>query len=128
MRRLSAIATMALLLACGAAAAQTMSSAPALGPVSPLGIPGAAGAAAPAGIGLGATGINPGGLSPAITPNCISGACPGAASTSGGGIPLGATELGNAGVSPLIGATPPASGVGGCTGSTMSAAASLSGC
>src|ERR1700724_3257124 len=45
MRRLSA-AAVAVLLSCGAAAAQTMSitpTAPAMGSVSPLGIPGASG-------------------------------------------------------------------------------------
>jgi hypothetical protein len=83
MRRLSA-AAVALLLSCGAAAAQTMSTspvAPALGAVSPLGIPGASygtgastGMSGPsAGIGLGATEINPGGISPAVSPSCISG-------------------------------------------------------
>ena len=83
MRRLSA-AAVALLLSCGAVAGQTMSTtptAPALGAVSPLGIPGAGGATgmsgstgstgmtgSSAGIGLGATEINPGGLSPASLP------------------------------------------------------------
>lgn len=102
MRRLSAVAV-ALVLSCGAAAAQTMSTtptAPAMGNVSPLGIPGAGGAigisgassaAGPSGIGLGATELNPGGLSPAISPGCTSGiSSPGMTGTSstfdGGGI------------------------------------------
>ena len=89
MRRLS-VAAVALLLNCGAAAAQTMSTtpaAPAMGVVSPLGIPGASGATgsfgiggstgmsgSSAGIGLGATEIDPGGVSPAVSPTCNSGA------------------------------------------------------
>jgi hypothetical protein len=81
MRQLSA-AVVVLLLSCGAAAAQTMSTTP-IPPASPLGIPGTIGAIgstpstgstgmarSSAGIGLGATGIDPGGLSPAVSPNC----------------------------------------------------------
>jgi collagen type VII alpha len=78
MRQLSA-AVVVLLLSCGAASAQVMSTTP-IPPASPLGIPGTIGSTPPtgstgmggssAGIGLGATGIDPGGLSPAVSPTC----------------------------------------------------------
>ena len=89
MRRLSAIAALALLLSCGAAAAQTLPTpgAPPLGLASPLGIPGASGAARNVGIGLGATEINSAGVSPAVSPYCGStGPSPALSGFDGGGM------------------------------------------
>jgi hypothetical protein len=88
MRRLTAI-TAALLLSCGVAAVQAASSSsgigmtsPSIAGTSPLGIPGSSTPTMPngsfptgltgVGIGLGATELNPGGLSPAVSRNCSS--------------------------------------------------------
>lgn len=78
-----------ILLSCGASHAQTTS---AIGTTSPLGIPGSSGSigSIPTGIPLGATEIDPGGLSPAVSSNCntsgsSSSALPGTSSTFDGG-------------------------------------------
>jgi hypothetical protein len=103
MRGLSA-GFIAALLSCGAAAAQSMSTmpaAPAMGAASPLGIPGMGaamgsptatgmtGAVGPAGIGLGATEISPGGLSP--TPTCSADSTYYGMTSTSGGMPASST-------------------------------------
>jgi hypothetical protein len=81
MRRLLLIAT-ALLISCGAGHAQNAMSMPAIGPTSPLGSSGSMGTGLP----LGATEVDPGGLSPATSTNCgASGAGSGLSGTSGAG-------------------------------------------
>jgi hypothetical protein len=68
MRRWLVIAT-AILISCGAAQAQTTMSTPGLRATSPLGMPGSMGSSG-TGIPLGATEINPGGLSPVQGSTC----------------------------------------------------------
>ena len=62
----------AILFSCGAIQAQGVTGTPGMGGSSPLGIPGSTGSYAGTGIPLGATEINPGGLSPAPSANCSS--------------------------------------------------------
>jgi hypothetical protein len=101
MRGLSA-GFIAALLSCGAAAPQSMSTTPAApGATSPLGIPGMGaamgspagtgmtGTVAPAGIGLGATEISPGGLSP--TPTCSGDSTYYGMTSTSGGMPASST-------------------------------------
>lgn len=68
MRRLIAIAAV-ILMSCGAGHAQTSMSTPAMGATSPLGTLGPSGSSG-TGIPLGATEIDPGGVSPTVTVNC----------------------------------------------------------
>jgi len=68
MRRLVAIAAV-ILMGCGAGHAQTSMSTPAMGATSPLGTLGPSGSSG-TGIPLGATEIDPGGVSPTVTVNC----------------------------------------------------------
>jgi hypothetical protein len=85
MPRLPAIIA-ALLLTCGASQAQTSTGTSAMGATSPLGIPGSAGASGTSvtGIPLGATEIDPGGLSPSSL-NCgMNGFSPLSTSTGSG--------------------------------------------
>jgi len=87
MRRLLVI-TAALLISCGAGHAQNAMSTPAIGPTSPLGSLGSLGSSGSMGTGLplGATEVDPGGLSPATGTNCsASGGGSGLAGTSGAG-------------------------------------------
>ena len=63
----------AILFGCGAAQAQSTMTIPGMGATSPLGVPGSSassGSNSPTGIPLGATEIDPGGLSPAPLSNC----------------------------------------------------------
>ena len=75
MRRLF-VATAVILIGCGAVRAQNLPSGsvmnPAVGITSPLGIPGSNGSGG-TGIPLGATEIDPGGLSQSVTANCDAG-------------------------------------------------------
>src|SRR5947208_11244996 len=68
MRRLLAIAAV-ILMSCGAGHAQTSMSTPAMGATSPLGTLGSSGSSG-TGIPLGATEIDPGGVSSTATVNC----------------------------------------------------------
>jgi len=121
----------AILTFSGAAHAQNLGNPSAMGATSPLGVPGATSTPAPSGIPLGATEINPGGLSPMPLATCptvpggtfdgggLSGCTataaqpsmgsdvplptPGSAPTlSGANIPLNALETTSAGISPPI--------------------------
>ena len=142
MQRLFVI-TAVILVGCGAARAQNSPNGsvmnPAVGITSPLGVPGSNGSGG-TGIPLGATEIDPGGLSQSVTANCDAGGSymgtsgtgasgmTGAVSTfDGGGLAgvgsalspcsPGATEIGSAGISPMISsqATP-------CTGALSATA------
>src|ERR1700739_4850662 len=71
--RLLPIIVAAILFGCGAAQAQSVMTSPGMGATSPLGVPGSSapsGSNSPTGIPLGATEIDPGGLSPAPLSNC----------------------------------------------------------
>lgn len=71
--RLSPLIVAAVLFGCGAANAQSPMTSGGIGATSPLGVPGASAASesnSPTGIPLGATEIDPGGLSPAPLSNC----------------------------------------------------------
>jgi len=122
----------AILTFSGAAHAQNLGNPSAMGATSPLGVPDATSTPATPGIPLGATEINPGGLSPMpltacatmtggtfdgggltgctatiFQPSALGSApplpTPGSAPTlSGANIPLGATQTTNAGLSPPI--------------------------
>jgi hypothetical protein len=83
MRRI--LATLAAILTLsGAAHAQVPGNSPAMGATSPLGMPGAGTAPVTSGIPLGATEINPGGLSP--MPDALAGtACPSNSTTTSSG-------------------------------------------
>src|SRR5690242_10609365 len=84
MRRLLVITT-ALLISCGAGHAQNAMSTPAIGPTSPLGSLASSGSMG-TGLPLGATEVDPGGLSPATGTNCsASGGASGLSGTSGAG-------------------------------------------
>src|SRR5271165_498694 len=104
MRRLLVITT-AVLITCGSGHAQTLMSTPAIGTTSPLGVPGSSASAGSAGIGLGATEIDSGGLSPVPGANCGatasysgSGSTSGASSTfDGGGMAAGSSAAGATG-------------------------------
>jgi hypothetical protein len=88
MRRLLAIAAV-ILMGCGAGHAQTSMSTPAMGATSPLGTLGPSGSSA-TGIPLGATEIDPGGVSPTVIVNCNSGLS--GMNASGTGMTVGATS------------------------------------
>ena len=111
MRRLMWM-TAVIVLSAGAADAQSTTTPPAIGPTSPLGTLGSSTATASNGTGipLGATEIDPGGLSPAVSPNCSmsgSGASmSGTKSTFDGG---GTTTAGSEACS--TSQDPPASGI-----------------
>jgi len=92
MRRTAAI-TVAILLSCGASYAQTAMSTPGMGATSPLGIPGSSGATG-TGIPLGATEIDPGGISPvpSNTMNSASACTP--SNTTGGSSMTGSSTGG----------------------------------
>jgi len=107
MRRLLVVTT-AILITCGSGHAQTSMSTPAIGTTSPLGVPGSSGSAGSAGIGLGATEIDSGGLSPLPGANCgasasysgsgMSGsASTGSSTYDGGGLALGSSATGSTG-------------------------------
>lgn len=71
--RLFPLVVATILLGCGAADAQSPMTSGGIGATSPLGVPGSSassGSNSPTGIPLGATEIDPGGLSPAPLSNC----------------------------------------------------------
>jgi hypothetical protein len=80
--------TAAVLFIAGAASAQTASPPAAMGATSPLGTLGANAASGSAGIPLGATEIDPVGLSPLSSATCV-GAIGSGAAFDGGGLPAG---------------------------------------
>jgi hypothetical protein len=107
-----------LLLGCGASFAQLAPLTPngsAMGPTSPLGVPGATSPVGPVGIPLGATSLSPGGLSPTpYDPTASNAPC-----SSGGAMPSGLSSgamslLGTCGVALTAGtASGTSSSVGG---------------
>jgi len=102
----------ATLLGCTVSFAQTMTpgASPAIGMTSPLGMPGSQTFGQPTGIPLGATEINPGGLSPTAPPvgtaTCIASSSAGVSGTQstfdGGG--MGACPTGSTGMGSVAGA------------------------
>jgi hypothetical protein len=104
-----------LLLGCGASFAQLAlpsPNSPAMGPTSPLGIPGATSPVGPVGIPFGATSLSPSGLSPApFDPTASNNPCSGAIPS---GLSSGAmSSLASCGVAPTSGT---ASGTSSSTG------------
>jgi hypothetical protein len=87
------IASAVLFLSCGVSVAQLAPSpqiGSALGPTSPLGVPGNTAPVGPVGVPLGATGLSPGGLSPApFDPTASNSPCSGAMPS---GLSSGATD------------------------------------
>src|SRR5690242_9416336 len=93
----------AFLFISGAAEAQSSMSTSGMGTTSPLGVPGASGGSYSTGIPLGATEIDPGGLSPMAGTNC-GGLSTGSATASsgtfdGGGLTMGSSSSSTTGCS-----------------------------
>src|SRR5215216_4783901 len=99
MRRLF-VTVAAMLVSCGVAHAQSTTTMPAIGATSPLGVPGSTSAGSPTGIPLGATELDPGGLSPAPIGSTATGSnCVGTGSSFPGMAAPGGTGSGTAGMS-----------------------------
>ena len=123
----------ALLLSCGTALAQSSTSTLGMGTTSPLRIPGSSASTTSSRlsdpvVGLGATEIDPGGLSPAISPNCNSGTSRYASSPfDGGGMAAaGPSNFAAGGCMPALGSASSGSASSLATSGT-SIASSLSG-
>jgi hypothetical protein len=94
--RLLPLILAAILVGCGAAQAQSTMTSPGMGATSPLGVPGSSassGSNSPTGIPLGATEIDPGGLSPAPLSNCNA-----SGFTANSGMSSGTTGLNGSGM------------------------------
>src|ERR1700758_3022657 len=94
--RLLPIIMAAILFGCGTAQAQSVMISPGMGATSPLGVPGSSapsGSNSPTGIPLGATEIDPGGLSPAPLSNCSA-----SGFTANSGMSSGTTGLNGSGI------------------------------
>jgi hypothetical protein len=105
----------AILFGCGAAQAQSVMISPGMGATSPLGVPGSSapsGSNSPTGIPLGATEIDPGGLSPAPLSNCNAS---GFAANSGMSSGMTGSSASGLGSTPTMGSTFDGGGFGSTT-------------
>jgi len=132
MRRFLLI-TSVILIGCGAGHAQSLMGTSALGATSPLSTPGSTASSA-TGIPLGATEIDPGGLSPTVSSNCggsasysgmfgtstgTTGSAPGTSSTFDGGGLTSTSSCTSSGVAVSSGTASPLSSPGSNSGFTL---------